>query len=122
MISSLPPLVAHIMTIPAAIMLNRLELQKKTVAMSVLWSRTMFLLLAGVLFVSSPYQAGAFLIIVALMNVPGTISNIGWQTLISGMIKEERRGAFFSDRIRLLTIVGMVTTLIIGIVMKKPNQ
>jgi MFS family permease len=122
LISSLPPLVALIMTIPAAIMLNRLELQKKTVAMSVLWARIMFLLLAGVLFISSAYQAWAFLIIVALMNVPGTISNIGWQTLISGMIKEERRGTFFSDRNRLLTIVGMITTLIIGIVMKNQTN
>jgi MFS family permease len=122
LISSLPPLVALIMTIPAAILLNRLELQKKTVAMSVLWARIMFLLLAGVLFVSSAYQAWAFLIIVALMNVPGTISNIGWQTLISGMISEERRGAFFSDRNRLLTIVGMITTLIIGVIMKNQTN
>lgn len=122
LISSLPPLVALIMTIPAAIILNRLELQKKTVAMSVLWARIMFLLLAGVLFISSAYQAWAFLIIVALMNVPGTISNLGWQTLISGMIKEERRGTFFSDRNRLLTIVGMITTLIIGIIMKNQTN
>ncbi len=122
LISSLPPLVALIMTIPAAIMLNRLEEQKKTVALSVFWARILFVLLAGVLFISSSYQAWAFLIIVALMNVPGTISNIGWQTLISGIIKEERRGAFFSDRNRLLTIVGMITTLIIGIVMKNQTN
>ncbi|MBT2696220.1 MFS transporter [Bacillus sp. ISL-40] len=122
LISSLPPLVALIMTIPAAFMLNRLEQQKKTVAMSVLWARILFVLLAGVLFIRSDYQAWAFLIIVALMNVPGTISNIGWQTLISGMIKEDRRGAFFSDRNRLLTIVGMITTLIIGIVMKNQTN
>ncbi|WP_413300167.1 MFS transporter [Bacillus sp. 1P10SD] len=122
LISSLPPLVALLTTIPAAIVLNRLEQQKRTVAMSVFWARIMFLLLIGVAFVASDYQAWAFLIIVALMNVPGTISNIGWQTLISGMISEERRGSFFSDRNRLLTIVGMVTTLIIGIVMKKQTD
>ncbi|WP_066064492.1 MFS transporter [Neobacillus soli] len=122
LISSLPPLVALIMTIPAAILLNRLDQQKKTVAIAVLWARLLFLLLIGVIFISSAYQAWAFLIIIALMNVPGTISIIGWQTLISGMIKEERRGAFFSDRNRLLTIVGMITTLIIGIVMKKQTD
>ncbi|PFO08309.1 MFS transporter [Bacillus sp. AFS076308] len=122
LISSLPPLVALMMTIPAAILLNRLELQKKTVAMSVLWARMMFLLLAGVVFIHTSYQAWTFLIIVALMNVPGTISNIGWQTLISGMIKENRRGAFFSDRNRLLTVVGMITTLIIGVVMKSQTH
>ncbi|MEH7305482.1 MFS transporter [Neobacillus drentensis] len=122
LINSLPPLIALLMTIPAAIMLNRIEKQKKTVAMSVLWARVLFLPLVGVLFVNSSFQAWAFLIIVALMNVPGTISNIGWQTLISGMIKEERRGEFFSDRNRLLTIVGMITTLIIGIIMKNQTN
>jgi MFS family permease len=122
LISSLPPLVALIMTIPAAIILNRLDEQKKTVAMNVLWGRLMFLLLAGVVFLQSSFQAWTFLIIVALMNVPGTISNVGWQTLISGMIADERRGVFFSDRNRLLTIVGMITMLIIGIVMKNQSN
>ncbi|WP_066308707.1 MFS transporter [Bacillus sp. FJAT-29814] len=122
LISSLPPLVALIMTIPAAIILNRLDEQKKTVAMNVLWSRLMFFLLAGVVYLQPSVQAWTFLIIVALMNVPGTISNVGWQTLISGMIADERRGAFFSDRNRLLTIVGMITMLIIGIVMKNQSN
>ncbi|MEH7273174.1 MFS transporter [Neobacillus vireti] len=118
LISSLPPLIALIMTIPAAILLNRLETQKKTVAMSVLAARLLFLLLIGVVYLPTPYQAWAFLLIIALMNIPATLSNIGWQTLISGMIKDERRGAFFSDRNRLLTIVGMISTLVIGIIMK----
>ncbi|MED4205066.1 MFS transporter [Neobacillus mesonae] len=122
LISSLPPLVALLVTIPAAILLNRLEQQKKTVALNAFGARAMFLLLVGVVFLPPSYQAWVFLIIIALMNVPGTISTIGWQTLISGMISEERRGAFFSDRNRLLTIVGMVTMLVIGIVMKKQSD
>ena len=122
LISSLPPLIALLMTIPAAILLNRLETQKQTVAMAVLGARLLFLLLIGVIYISSPYQAWAFLFIIALMNVPATVSNIGWQTLISGMIKDERRGAFFSDRNRLLTIAGMVSTLVIGIIMKNQTN
>ena len=39
LISSLPPLVALLMTIPAAILLNRASTQKKLVAMSVLLAR-----------------------------------------------------------------------------------
>ncbi|MGJ7909907.1 MFS transporter [Neobacillus sp. LXY-1] len=122
LISSLPPLITLLMTVPAAILLNRLEQQKKTVAMSILWARMMFILLIGVVFIPPHFQAWAFLLVIALMNVPGTISNVGWQTLISGMISEERRGAFFSDRNRLMTVIGMITTLIIGIVMKKETE
>lgn len=119
LINSLPPLMALLMTIPAAILLNRAHLQKKLVAMSVLIARLMFLLIIGLVYIpSQPTQAWVFLIIVALMNLPNTVANIGWQTFISSLVKESRRGTFFSDRNRLLTIVGLVSTLIIGIIMK----
>lgn len=123
LISSLPPLVALLMTIPAAILLNRAHEHKKLVAMSVLFARLMFLLIVMLVYLpSESMQAWAFLAIIALMSVPNTVANIGSQTLISGMIDESRRGQFFSDRNRLLTMVGLVSTLIIGIVMKDESD
>lgn len=123
LISSLPPLVALLMTIPAAVMLNRAHEHKKLVAMSILIARLMFLLIVLLVYLpSESMQAWAFLGIIALMSVPNTVANIGWQTLISGMISEARRGEFFSDRNRLLTMVGLVSTLIIGIIMKDASE
>ena len=123
LISSLPPLMALLMTIPAAIMLNRAAEHKKLVAMSILLARVMFLPIVVLVYLpSESMQAWAFLVIIALMSVPNTVATIGWQTLISGMISESRRGAFFSDRNRLLTMVGLVSTLIIGIVMKDASE
>jgi MFS family permease len=123
LISSLPPLVALLMTIPAAILLNRAAVHKKLVAMSILLARLMFLPIVVLIYLpSESMQAWAFLVIIALMSVPNTVVNIGWQTLISGMISESRRGEFFSDRNRLLTMVGLVSTLIIGIVMKDASD
>ena len=123
LISSLPPLMALLMTIPAAIMLNRAAEHKRLVAMSILLARVMFLPIVVLVYLpSESMQAWAFLVIIALMSVPNTVATIGWQTLISGMISESRRGAFFSDRNRLLTMVGLVSTLIIGIVMKDASE
>ena len=123
LISSLPPLMALLMTIPAAIMLNRAAVHKRLVAMSILLARVMFLPIVVLIYLpSESMQAWAFLVIIALMSIPNTVANIGWQTLISGMISESRRGAFFSDRNRLLTMVGLVSTLIIGIVMKNASD
>jgi len=123
LISSLPPLVALLMTIPAAVMLNRAHEHKKLVAMSILIARLMFLLIVLLVYLpSESMQAWAFLGIIALMSVPNTVANIGWQTLISGMISESRRGEFFSDRNRLLTMVGLVSTLTIGIIMKDASE
>ena len=123
LISSLPPLVALIMTIPAAILLNRAHAQKKLVAMSVLLARLMFILIVTLVYTpSGPFQAWAFLVIIAVMNIPNTVANIGWQTLISGMITDSRRGEFFSDRNRLLTVVGLISTLLIGLLMKDASS
>ena len=123
LISSLPPLIALLMTIPAAILLNQAKAQRKLVAVSVLLARLMFLLIVILVYLPSPtFQAWAFLGIIAFISVPNTVANIGWQTLISGMISETRRGQFFSDRNRLLTMVGLVSTLTIGILMKDASD
>jgi len=123
LISSLPPLMALLMTIPAAILLNRAHTQKKLVAMSVLIARLMFLFIVTLVYLpSEAYQAWAFLAIIAFMSVPNTVANIGWQTFISGIISDSRRGDFFSDRNRLLTMVGLVSTLLIGILMRNSSD
>lgn len=123
LISSLPPMVALLMTIPAAILLNRAHAQKKLVAMSVLLARLIFLFFVTLVYLpSGAFQAWAFLGLIAFMSVPNTIANLGWQTLISGMISDSRRGEFFSDRNRLLTIVGLISTLIIGVLMKDASE
>ncbi|WP_432358728.1 MFS transporter [Sporosarcina sp. UB5] len=119
LISSLPPLMALMMTIPAAILLNRSQAQKKLVALSVLFARLMFLLIIGIIYLPSPStHASVFLVVVAIMSLPNTVANIGWQTFIGGLVEESRRGSFFSDRNRLLTIVGLISTLVIGVLMK----
>ncbi|MDN4607737.1 MFS transporter [Sporosarcina highlanderae] len=123
LISSLPPLMALLMTIPAAILLNRAQTQKKLVAVSVLLARMMFLLIIALVFIpSKPTQAWMFLVIIALMNLPNTVANVGWQTFISGLVPESNRGTFFSDRNRLLTVVGLFSTLLIGILMKDASE
>ena len=123
LISSLPPLMALLMTIPAAILLNRAHVQKKIVAMSVLLARLLFILIIALVYIpSTAFQSWAFLIVIALISVPNTVANIGWQTLIGGLVSNSRRGAFFSDRNRLLTMVGLVSTLVIGILMKDASD
>lgn len=123
LISSLPPLMALLMTIPAAVLLNRAHTQKKLVAMAVLLARLMFLLIILLVYLpSAAFQAWAFLAVLALMSIPNAVANIGWQTLIGGLVSNSRRGTFFSDRNRFLTMVGLVSTLLIGILMKDASD
>jgi MFS family permease len=118
LISSLPPLVTLLMTLPAAFLLNRAIEQKKLVAFSVLAARFVFLLIAFVSY--APGSLGSWLLLglIAAMSIPNTMANMGWQSFIGNLIEDQRRAQFFSDRNRLLTIVGLIVTLVIGIVMK----
>lgn len=118
LISSLPPLVALMMTLPAAILLNRAIEQKKLVAFSVVAARFIFLLIAFVSYVPGSFGSWLLLGLIATMSIPNTMANMGWQSFIGNIIEEHRRAQFFSDRNRLLTIVGLVVTLTIGVVMK----
>ena len=118
LISSLPPLVSLLMTIPAAILLNRALEQRKLVAFSVLAARLVFLLILFITYVPGSIASWVLLGLIAFMSVPNTLANMGWQALIGNIIEENRRAQFFSDRNRLLTIVGLITTTIIGVVMR----
>ncbi len=118
LISSLPPLVTLLMTLPAAILLNRAIEQKRLVAFSVLAARFVFLLIAFISYVPGSFGSWLLLGLIATMSIPNTMVNMGWQSFIGNLIEDHRRAQFFSDRNRLLTIVGLIVTLIIGIVMK----
>ncbi|AYC30489.1 MFS transporter [Paenisporosarcina cavernae] len=122
LISSLPPLIALLMTIPAAIWLNKAHTHKELVGYSIIAARSLFFLIIFIVYLPSEWQAWVFLAVIALMNVPTTIATIGWQTLISGLIDESRRGQFFSDRNRLLTIIGMVSTVVVGVVLRDATK
>lgn len=118
LISSIPQLVTLLMTVPAAILLNRAAEQKKLVAFSVLAARLVFLMILFITYVPGSIASWVLLGLIAFMSVPNTMANMGWQSFIGNIIEDHRRTQFFSDRNRLLTIVGLISTLIIGIVMR----
>ena len=118
LISSLPPLIGLLMTVPAAILLNRALEQRKLVAFSVLTARLAFLFILFITYVPGSIASWVLLALIAFMSIPNTLANMGWQALIGNIIEENRRARFFSDRNRLLTIVGLFTTLIIGFLMR----
>ncbi|WP_243370791.1 MFS transporter [Tetzosporium hominis] len=122
LLSSLPPLIALLMTIPAAILLNKSVTHKRIVGTAIITARLFFLAIVFVVYLPPEWRAWAFLVIIGMMHVPTALATIGWQTLISGLVDENRRAQFFSDRNRMLTIVGLFTTLFVGIVLRDATE
>ncbi len=117
LISSLPSLMSILAMIPGAIWINRLEAKKKFTAISILAARFFLLLLVFIPFIQFTNQAWILVVLIALMNFPSALATLSWQSFIGDLIPDERRGQFFSQRNRILTIVGMITTFTVGIIL-----
>ncbi|MBO9128797.1 MFS transporter [Bacillus sp. 165] len=114
-LSSLPAVATMLATLPASWLINRVQSKRQFTAISILLTRSLLLLLICIPLLSTKLSSWIFVVLVALMNVPGSFLNVGWQALISELIPDTRRSKFFSNRNRILTIVGMLATLGSGI-------
>ncbi|RSK27385.1 MFS transporter [Bacillus sp. HMF5848] len=115
-ISSLPSLMTMFMMIPAAMWINKLQEKKVFTAAAISINRLLLFLLVFVPFLPG-YQATVLVVIIGLMNIPGAVANLAWQSFIGDLIPDHRRGSFFGERNRVLTLVGMIVTFTTGIIL-----
>lgn len=115
LMNSLPQFIGMFAMIAGSIILGRLNEKKKFTALSILYTRLFLLLMTFVIYIPGDYRSWIFVILVGLMNFPGSFALVSWQSLIGDLIPESRRSNFFSNRNRILTMVGMISTFIIGL-------
>jgi MFS family permease len=114
LISSLPSIISMIAMIPGAILLNRLAFKKTFTAMTTFMTRFLFMMILFIPFVPIENPAWLLVGLIAVLNFPGALSGLSWQTMIGDLVPEEKRGNFFSGRNRLITIVALIVTLSTG--------
>ncbi|MCM3575279.1 MFS transporter [Mesobacillus subterraneus] len=119
LIVSLPSIIGMLALIPGAIWLNRVHSKKNFAVISTLLTRLLFSLILFVPFLGSPYAAWALVILIALLNFPGALSGLSWQSMIGDLVPEKRRGEFFSSRNRYNTIAAMAVTFGTGVFLQQ---
>jgi predicted MFS family arabinose efflux permease len=72
-----------------------------------------------VLYIPDEYRSWVFVILVGLMNFPGSFATLSWQAFIGDLIPEHRRSGFFGERNKILTVVGMASTFLFGILLQQ---
>jgi MFS family permease len=122
LIVSLPSIIGMLALIPGAIWLNRVQSKKNFAVISTLLTRLLFSLILFVPFLGSPYAAWALVILIALLNFPGALSGLSWQSMIGELVPEKRRGEFFSSRNRYNTIAAMAVTFGTGVFLQQFNK
>ncbi|WP_053366378.1 MFS transporter [Bacillus sp. FJAT-27245] len=114
LITSLPSIVAMLALIPGAIWLNRSKSKKNFAVYTTFATRLMFMLILFVPFLDLHYAPWVLVFLIAALNFPGALSGLSWQTLIGGLVPEERRGSFFSTRNQWTTVAAMIVTFMTG--------
>jgi MFS family permease len=114
-LTSAPAIVSLLAMIPGALAIDRSDRKKELTWRYMLGHRLFYLLLACVPFFHGPAQPTAFVILLALMNLPGAISNVAWQAFISRVVPPDRRAETFAARNRVMSLVGTVITVAVGL-------
>ncbi len=114
LLSSGPALVSLLSMIPGGRLVDRHPAKKRLLIKLVLAQRFFYLLLSTIPFFVPDRRAWMLVFCVALMNMPASIANIGWQAFISGLIPASRRADAFATRNRLMNLTGTVVVLLVG--------
>lgn len=114
LLSSAPALVGLLAMIPGAKYVDSRSEKKRITSLFMWGHRTFYLLLALIPLFAEGSRASLLVLLIALMNFPGAISNVAWQGFIATVVPSERRAAAFADRNRLMNIVGTFAVLLAG--------
>lgn len=121
-INSMPALISLLVLLPGAWWMNHLERKKEFTFTVILFMRLFIVLIAITPFVQFMNQGWWLIIAIAIMNIPTALAGLSWQSFIGDLIPESRRASFFSERNRLSTIVGLITTIIVGFILNLYNR
>ncbi|WML49505.1 MFS transporter [Neobacillus sp. PS3-34] len=114
LITSLPSIIGMLALIPGTIWLNLVQSKKHFVVVSTFLTRLIFMFILFVPFLAHAYAAWVLVILIGLLNFPGALSGLSWQSMIGDLIEEKRRGVFFSTRNRWGAITAMAVTFLTG--------
>lgn len=112
-LTSLPHLVSILAFIPGAILIESLANKQKTIGCTMLFHKLFFLLIAIIPFLNVN-QASLFILMIGLMNLPGAIGTMGYQSSMGDVFDIKDRVEAMGLRNRYSAFIGIVVTFVSG--------
>ncbi|HBF36731.1 MAG TPA: hypothetical protein DDW50_05365 [Firmicutes bacterium] len=119
LLSSAPAAVSLLSMIPLAGCIDRSSRKKLLTFSFMLAHRCFFMVVACIPFFDPSIRALLFVAVIAVMNLPGSIGNVAWQSFISRIIPPEYRVSAFAARNRIMNLVGTTLTVLAGLVLDR---
>ena len=114
LLSSLPAVTAVLAMIPSARLVDRFPRKKWLTAWFILVNRIFYLIAAMVPWLFPHHAALALVITVGLMNIPGAITTVAWQSFIAPVVPGSRRNQAFARRNLLMSAFGLIPLALAG--------
>ncbi len=114
LLSSGPALASLLSMIPGGKYLDRKSNQKQILSRLIFMHRLFYFLISLTPFFTEDKRTWLLVAAVALMNMPGSVFNVGWQAYISTIIPASRRADAFAARNRLMNFAGTIVVLVAG--------
>jgi len=115
LIAAIPPL-TNLLQIPTVFLIEKIRNRRLICVISLSLYRTCLLIIGLIPFLSPPdLSINLFLIFLVLQSIFASIGHTAWAFWIHDIIPKDKLGTFFSKRILLSTIVGMITSMLAGI-------
>ncbi|MGE5589362.1 MAG: MFS transporter, partial [Bacillota bacterium] len=114
LLSSLPAITAVLAMIPSARLVDRFPRKKWLTAWLILISRIFYLIAALLPWLFPGHAALALVITVGLMNIPGAITIVAWQSFIAPVVPGSLRNQAFARRNLLMSAFGLIPLVLAG--------
>lgn len=112
LLSSLPAAICIFTLIPGAILIENFK-NKKNITVAILFIHKLFyLVLAAVPFLPKSHRALVFVLVVGIMNLPGSLGAAGYQSSIGDIFDPYELGRVMSSRNVYSTAFGILVTLL----------
>jgi len=115
MLSALPGLVAAIVLLPGAILFRRFTNQKRATATIILISRAILLLIAFIPALPPGIRPLLFVVLVAIMNCPDSLSQTSLQNFLGTVFSGQTRGQAIALRTKFGQAIIPIVTISAGL-------
>ncbi len=117
LLNSVPSLVAIFVLIPCGILIERINRKKQTVMFLIFINSLFYAAIAFVPFIGHQTKVIAYVILIGLMNCPGSLYLVTWKSYFSDNFTGACGNNIYAVRSKYSTFFGLITVLVTGLLL-----
>lgn len=117
LLNALPPLVAIFVLIPCGILIERLNRKKQTTVFLIFLNSLFYAAIAFVPFIPSQVKVLIYVLLIGLMNLPGSLYVTTWQSFYADTFSGSQANTVYSLRSKYGAFFGLLTALLTGYIL-----